>query len=97
VSRCRNFVGDSSPEARNHRWASALTARHYKFMGDSYTFIDCPGSVEFAQEMRAAIPGVSICRRVVCEAGRTQAAATSIILRRTRRSRHPALSVSQQD
>ena len=25
-------------------------------MGDDYTFIDCPGSVEFANDMRAALP-----------------------------------------
>src|SRR6266436_7530278 len=49
-------IGDSSPEARRHKMGVGLTAATTSFMGDSYTFIDCPGSVEFAHDMRAAIP-----------------------------------------
>src|SRR5262245_6891225 len=51
-------VGDASPEARHHKMSVALTAATTNFMGDNYTFIDCPGSVEFANDMRAALPGV---------------------------------------
>ena len=36
------------------------------FMGDSYTFVDCPGSIEFVHEMRAALPAVDAAV-VVCE------------------------------
>ena len=46
-------VGDASPEARRHKMGVGLTAATTTFMGDSYTFIDCPGSVEFAHDMRA--------------------------------------------
>ena len=35
-----------------------LSAATVQFMGDSYTFIDCPGSIEFAHDMRAALPAV---------------------------------------
>src|SRR5258706_7153951 len=51
-------VGDASPEARHHKMGVGLTAATTTFMGDSYTFIDCPGSVEFTHDMRAAIPAV---------------------------------------
>src|SRR4030081_2243787 len=40
-------TGDSSPEARRHKMGVGLPAATTTFMGDSYTFIDCPGSVEF--------------------------------------------------
>jgi elongation factor G len=59
-------VGDASKEARDHRMSVELTVATTDFMGDSYTFIDCPGSVEFTQDMRAALPAVDAAV-VVCE------------------------------
>ena len=47
-------VGDSSKEARHHKMSVELTVATTTFMDDSYTFIDCPGSVEFAHDMRAS-------------------------------------------
>ena len=73
-------VGDSSPEARHHKMGVGLTAATTSFMGDSYTFIDCPGSVEFAHDMRAAIPAVDAAV-VVCEADETKLPQLQIILR----------------
>jgi elongation factor G len=60
-------VGDASPEARRHKMGVGLTAATTSFMSDSYTFIDCPGSIEFAHDMRSAIPAVDAAV-VVCEA-----------------------------
>ena len=37
------------------------------FMGDNYTFVDCPGSIEFIQDMRSVLPAVDAAV-VVCEA-----------------------------
>src|SRR5262249_27252547 len=51
-------VGGASAEARHHKMGVGLTAVTTNFMGDNYTFIDCPGSIEFAQDMRAALPAV---------------------------------------
>ena len=48
-----NTIGDTSKEARHHRMSVELTAATTNFMGDNYTFLDCPGSVEFAHDMRA--------------------------------------------
>jgi elongation factor G len=73
-------VGDSSPEARHHKMSVALTAATTTFMGDSYTFIDCPGSVEFANDMRAALPAVDAAI-VVCEADEKKLPQLQIILR----------------
>ena len=73
-------VGDSSPEARRHKMGTGLTAATTSFMGDSYTFIDCPGSIEFAHDMRAAIPAVDAAV-VVCEADERKLPQLQIILR----------------
>ena len=73
-------VGDASAEARHHRMSVALTAATTNFMGDSYTFIDCPGSVEFAHDMRAALPAVDAAL-VVCEADEKKLPQLQIILR----------------
>ncbi len=59
-------VGDASAQARSHRMSVELTSATTQFMGDSYTFIDCPGSVEFAHDMRAALPAVDAAV-VICE------------------------------
>jgi elongation factor G len=58
----------------------ALSAATTSFMGDSYTFLDCPGSVEFAQDMRAVLPAVDAAV-VVCEADEKKLPQLQIILR----------------
>ena len=73
-------VGDASPEARHHKMGVGLTAATTSFMGDSYTFIDCPGSVEFAHDMRAALPAVDAAV-VVCEADEKKLPQLQLILR----------------
>src|SRR6202166_1047138 len=73
-------IGDSSPEARRHKMRVGLTAATTNFMGDTYTFIDCPGSVEFAHDMRAALPAVDAAV-VVCEADEKKLLQLQIILR----------------
>src|SRR5690348_18434212 len=51
-------VGDASAESRHHRMSVELSVASTNFLGDTYTFIDCPGSIEFIHDMRAALPGV---------------------------------------
>jgi len=73
-------VGDASPEARHHKMSVGLSAATTSFMGDSYTFIDVPGSIEFAHDMRAALPAVDAAV-VVCEADEKKLPQLQIILR----------------
>ncbi len=73
-------VGDATAEARAHKMGVGLTAATTAFMGDSYTFIDCPGSVEFVQDMRAALPAVDAAV-VVCEADERKLPQLQLILR----------------
>src|ERR1700726_4333737 len=73
-------VGDASKEARHHSMSVELTVATTTFMGDSYTFIDCPGSVEFIHDMRAALPFIDAAV-VVCEADEKKVPQLQLILR----------------
>src|SRR5918994_1572298 len=50
-------VGDGAPEARSHGMSVEINAASADFLGDTYTFLDCPGSIEFMQEAHAALAG----------------------------------------
>jgi elongation factor G len=50
------------------------------FMGDSYAFLDCPGSVEFVHDMRAVLPAVDVAV-VVCEMDEKKVPQLQLILR----------------
>ncbi len=73
-------VGDASAEAREHLMSLELTAATTTFMDDSYTFLDCPGSVEFLHDMRLALPAVDAAV-VVCEADARKLPQLQLILR----------------
>jgi elongation factor G len=60
--------------------STGLTAATTTFMGDSYTFVDCPGSVEFIHDMRAALPAVDAAV-VVCEADERKLPQLQLIMR----------------
>src|ERR1700688_1986596 len=73
-------VGDASKEARHHKMSVEASVATATFMGDSYTFIDCPGSIEFIHDMRAALPAVDAAV-VVCEADEKKVPQLQLILR----------------
>jgi elongation factor G len=73
-------VGDASAEARHHKMSVELSVATTTFLGDSYTFIDCPGSVEFIQDMRSALPVIDAAV-VVCEADEKKIPQLQLILR----------------
>ncbi len=75
-----NTVGDASKEARHHKMSVELTVATANFMGDSYTFLDCPGSVEFVHDMRAALPAIDAAV-VVCELDEKKVPQLQLILR----------------
>ncbi|MFN4142550.1 elongation factor G [Aestuariivirga sp.] len=76
----RSTVGDSAPEARAHGMSVELNAATTTYLGDSYTFLDCPGSIEFTQDQRAALLGADVAI-VVCEADDKKAPALQLILK----------------
>src|SRR6187455_2837744 len=73
-------VGDATKEARHHKMSVELTVATTTFMGDSYTFLDCPGSVEFAHDMRAVLPAIDAAV-VVCEADEKKVPQLQLIMR----------------
>jgi elongation factor G len=73
-------LGDASKEARHHRMSVEATFATTNFMGDTYTFIDCPGSIEFIQDMRSVLPAVDAAV-VVCEADEKKVPQLQLILR----------------
>lgn len=73
-------VGDSSPEARAHSMSVELNIAEIKFMDESYTFLDCPGSVEFAYESEPLVAGVDAAI-VVAEPDEKKIPALQVVLR----------------
>src|SRR6187402_2179293 len=73
-------VGDASKEARHHKMSVEATFATTTFMGDNYTFVDCPGSIEFIQDMRSVLPAVDAAV-VVCEADEKKVPQLQLILR----------------
>ena len=65
-----------------------LSVATTNFMGDSYTFIDCPGSIEFVHDMRAALPAVDAAI-VVCEADEKKIPQLQLILRELEEQKIP--------
>src|SRR5690242_13962013 len=73
-------VGDGSPEARHHKMSVEVSVASTNFLGDTYTFIDCPGSIEFIHDMRAVLPAIDAAV-VVCEADEKKVPQLQLILR----------------
>ncbi|UIE39543.1 elongation factor G [Leptodesmis sichuanensis] len=62
----RNTVGDGTPEARDRQMSVEVNAASTEYGGVRFTFLDCPGSIEFVQETLNALMGVDAVV-VVCE------------------------------
>ncbi|MGI8504781.1 MAG: elongation factor G [Hassallia sp.] len=61
-----NTIGDSAAESRDRHMSVEVGAASTEYNDIRFTFIDCPGSVEFAQETYNALMGVDAAI-VVCE------------------------------
>lgn len=77
----KSTVGDSSPEARHHAMSVGLNVVETTFLGDTFTFIDCPGSVEFAHEGAVALAACDAAV-VVCEPDPRRVPSLQMILKR---------------
>jgi elongation factor G len=62
----KNTVGDASPEARNRQMSVETNCATTRYLDESFTFLDCPGSIEFLQETLNVLPGIDMAV-VVCE------------------------------
>ena len=76
-----NTVGDNSPEAKAHQMSVEATVATTSYMGESLTFIDCPGSVEFAHEAEAVLAAADMAI-VVAEPDEKKIPALQLVLRR---------------
>lgn len=61
-----NTVGDSVQEARDRQMSTELNVASSEYLGEEWTFLDCPGFIELAQEARNALM-VADLAVVVCE------------------------------
>jgi elongation factor G len=76
----KTSLGDAAPESRAHGMSVELNVASTRYMTETYTFIDCPGSIEFAQEARAALAGCDAAV-VVCEPDDKKVPALQLILK----------------
>ena len=61
-----NTVGDASPEARARNMSVEVSAATGKFLGETWHFLDCPGSVEFWNDTQSALMVADVAV-VVCD------------------------------
>jgi elongation factor G len=59
-------LGDFSPEARARQMSVELNVLSTQYMGEDFTFLDCPGSIEFLADTLNVLPAIDAAV-VVCE------------------------------
>lgn len=64
--RDKNTIGDDNPESRDREMTTAMNVASGSYLGESWTFLDCPGSIELAQDTLGALM-VADAAVVVCE------------------------------
>jgi elongation factor G len=57
-NHAQSTVGDASAEARDRMMSVEVSAATTNYLGDHFSFLDCPGSIEFQQETLNALAGV---------------------------------------
>jgi elongation factor G len=75
-----NTLGDASEEARHHGMSVELNVATVDFLGDSFTFLDCPGSIEFQADAAHALTACDAAV-VVCEPDEKKVPALQLILK----------------
>jgi len=59
-------LGDSAPQARARAMSTELNVLTANYLGEEFTFLDCPGSIEFLGDTLNILPGIDAAV-VVCE------------------------------
>ncbi|HVC53400.1 MAG TPA: elongation factor G [Stellaceae bacterium] len=75
-----NSVGDHIAEARARQMSTELNVANATFLGDPWTILDCPGSVELSYEAQEAMLACDVAV-VVCEPEVERAVTVSALLR----------------
>jgi len=75
-----NSVGDADDISRARQMSTETTVASFDHMGDSWTFLDCPGSLELAQDAFHALMAADLAV-VVCEPDPARALALAPMLR----------------
>jgi len=75
-----NTVGDSSAEARARQMSVEISLAHTEYLGERWTFLDCPGSVELAYETQSALMVADVAV-VVCDPSPDKALTLSPLLK----------------
>ncbi|HET9936413.1 MAG TPA: elongation factor G [Methyloceanibacter sp.] len=75
-----NTVGDASAEARHHGMSVELNVATVDFLGDSFTFLDCPGSIEFQADAADVLTACDAAV-VVCEPDEKKVPGLQLILK----------------
>jgi elongation factor G len=75
-----NTVGDGAPEARAHAMSVEVNVAEAEHLGERFTFLDCPGAVDFLGDMAGVMPGIDLAI-VVAEADEKKVPALQVILK----------------
>lgn len=75
-----NTVGDFGPEARARTMSVEMAVASCEYLGEEWTFIDCPGSIELLQETLNATTVADVVV-AVCEPGTDKAMGLTRILK----------------
>jgi elongation factor G len=59
-------LGDASAEARARQMSVEVNVLSTRFLDEDFTFVDCPGSIEFIADTLSVLPGIDAAV-VVCE------------------------------
>ena len=89
-SDIRKTIGDHSPEAQAHGTSVELNVASMEYLGDQFTLLDCPGSVEFQHDGMAALAGCDAAV-VVCEADDKKLFALQMVMKALEASGIPHL------
>jgi len=73
-------VGDHAAEARARQMSTEINAAEASYLGDKWTILDCPGSVELSYEAQQAMLACDVAV-VVCEPEVERAVTVSALLR----------------
>ena len=73
-------VGDGSPESRARQMSTEVNIASTEYLGDPWTFLDCPGSIEMIQEPINALM-VADMAVVVCEPDASRALTVARLLK----------------